>query len=453
MLQRTFHRLVGMQNDRDGVEAAQLSTTAFLLEAGEVTVAKAYTLYCPRIGLRPNSAVVKQLPEADSLNPNFVPTLNLATTYLGNQGLRGVAMIFRLCEALGFLDVADQRLRDLEFCVMLRHLHSTPTLAVLRADNNDIGCDSAKELQRLLHSTSSLTSVSVRGTCITNAVQKQISALAATNLRKAQLQTVASSEDGRRASSVIVDLQPQPPANGLAEWASRWAEEISTVLHRHRHSMRPVFEAFQCRIGGLAGVDIGTFHAALVALGLPKPQKLDDRLAPRLVQLVGYLGCWEPEKKHVAWRVALQHLRCHATLMPLHDLDAAAAAVEESATPQEQTVEPATPFPGLYQALVDELYDRRDSLRQIFTTIDVDRSGLVTLQELRRVLLSPPHEGSALSTAQRPIAVDALLTKLGPTVDGLHHYDSILRALELQPSETANRWWAPTRRTRMRRTE
>lgn len=149
-------------------------------ELSKLSLLEAYKQFCSRLGMKPNSGILKLLPTTPG---EFVSSINLDLNYIGVRGFKPLLEVLRINRGLKFLNLKDNNLENSEVKALVGVLmgDSGDQLTHIDLSNNPISLAGGSSLMDLVSRQKSLTTVVLKGTLIQQKVVEKILEAASRN--------------------------------------------------------------------------------------------------------------------------------------------------------------------------------------------------------------------------------------------------------------------------------
>lgn len=167
----------------NSVVMTPVSSVKSIIESHEcrsLSLLEIYKLACTRLAIKPNSGVVRMLPNQPGA---FVSSINLDNNYIGVKGFAPLLQVLRLNKGLQFLNLRDNNLESAQIVQLCEVLSSEPgeCICQINLSNNPITPGGATALCDLIARRPLLTSVVIKDTLIQGRPAEQIAELCLRN--------------------------------------------------------------------------------------------------------------------------------------------------------------------------------------------------------------------------------------------------------------------------------
>eukprot|EP01012_Entosiphon_sulcatum_P041241 TRINITY_DN5506_c0_g1_i1.p2 TRINITY_DN5506_c0_g1~~TRINITY_DN5506_c0_g1_i1.p2 ORF type:complete len:401 (+),score=75.41 TRINITY_DN5506_c0_g1_i1:197-1399(+) len=151
-------------------------------DASKPSCAELYLDECRSLGIKPNSAILEQLPKVRGVYS--MDGINCAVNFIGEKGVRALFPLIRVNSKITRLILRDNGLTNATAKDLCKVLEGLPDLHTLDLSSNAaLSIDAGMAVLNLVKRLKRLTRVGLQHTAISKELQTKISAMAAANLR------------------------------------------------------------------------------------------------------------------------------------------------------------------------------------------------------------------------------------------------------------------------------
>eukprot|EP01006_Ploeotia_vitrea_P043297 TRINITY_DN66714_c5_g1_i1.p1 TRINITY_DN66714_c5_g1~~TRINITY_DN66714_c5_g1_i1.p1 ORF type:complete len:506 (+),score=38.80 TRINITY_DN66714_c5_g1_i1:204-1721(+) len=373
--------------------------------------------YCEENDLIPSKELYRKL----SANPGDFSfhTMDLSAYFLTGNGLMAVLPLLQLCTSLWTLNLEANGIDDKTCCQLCDILLTHFELSNLNLADNPIGRPSGRKLLQVASQCEVLITLNLRGTKVPSTLKTKIRWIVAghtplqfdDDYRADHPETPANMfvEEGKRESTISPTAAPP-------SWVVHSVQEIEACMRKYKYQPWQVFESLDTSRQGKLGFD--EFENGIHRMSI----------IPCLVsagRILDFFSWMDKDKDGFLTRVEF--------INHFHNVKVPSRPFQMGDDEQHEYL----------RAVLDSVFDAKESIKEVFNMIDIDGSGTISKDELAKGLIALRCGGpfGFLNELFRRWAVDEIFGAIDKDHSNELDYNEFVTHFESDERSAKTLWW------------